>query len=56
MEGHPLADSTVAAENAETESWSAPDLHRLAGEDAPIWLAAGFAVVGTLIAIASASA
>jgi len=56
MEGHQQADLTGAAENAEAESWSAPDLRRLAGEDAPSWLAAGFAVVGTLIAIASASA
>jgi outer membrane protein OmpA-like peptidoglycan-associated protein len=56
MEGHPLAEATVAAEITETEPWSAPDPHRLAGEDAPIWLATGFAVVGTLIAIASASA
>lgn len=53
MRGHPRAGSTGAAETAGTELQSVPDLRRLAGEDAPIWLATGFAVVGTLIAIAS---
>ncbi len=53
MRGHPQAGSTGSAETAGTESQSIPDLRRLAGEDAPIWLATGFAVVGTLIAIAS---
>jgi outer membrane protein OmpA-like peptidoglycan-associated protein len=53
MKGHPRAGSIGAAETAGTESRSVPDLRRLAGEDAPIWLATGFAAVGTLIAIAS---
>lgn len=53
MRGYPRAGSTGAAETAGTESQSGPDLRRLAGEDAPIWLATGFAAVGTLIAIAS---
>lgn len=53
MRGHPRTGPTGAAETTGTEARSVPDLRRLAGEDAPIWLAAGFAVVGTLIAIAS---
>lgn len=53
MDGHPEAASTDAGGTSEAGARSVPDLRRLAGEDAPIWLSTAFAAVGTLIAIAS---
>lgn len=53
MEGHPPAEVDGAALGAKIPGL---DPGRLAGEDAPIWLAPAFALIGTLIAVASASA
>jgi outer membrane protein OmpA-like peptidoglycan-associated protein len=54
MEGLYPRRAITAAEGMESEGALHHHQHRLLGEDAPIWLPLGFAVVGTLIAIASA--
>lgn len=53
MEGLWSRRATTAVQRIESEG-TLHHRHRLLGEDAPIWLPLGFAVVGTLIAIASA--
>jgi outer membrane protein OmpA-like peptidoglycan-associated protein len=56
MEGHRPIGETSAGRAVEMVSWSAPDQRRLIGEDAPNWLAASFAALGTLMAIVSTTA
>ena len=48
--------SLVASAPFGTEAAEGGDPCRVAGEDAPVWLAAGFAIIGTMIAVASVSA
>lgn len=48
--------SERASQPAHTEALQGGDPCRVAGEDAPAWLAASFAVIGTMIACASVAA
>jgi len=48
--------SLVKSGPVDTQAAQRVDPCRVAGEDAPVWLAAGFAIIGTMIAVASASA
>jgi len=48
--------SLVASEPVHTEVAEGRNPCRVAGEDAPAWLAASFAIIGTMIAVASATA
>jgi outer membrane protein OmpA-like peptidoglycan-associated protein len=48
---HLVASGPISTEVAEGR-----DPCRVAGEDAPVWLAASFAIIGTMIAVASVSA
>ncbi len=52
----PAPFSLVKRGPVDTRAAQRVDPCRVAGEDAPVWLAAGFAIVGTMIAVASASA
>jgi outer membrane protein OmpA-like peptidoglycan-associated protein len=52
----PAPFSLVERAPLRAEAAQEVDPHRVAGEDAPLWLAAGFAIIGTIIAIAAASA
>lgn len=52
----PVPLGPVASRPIGTEAPEGSNPCRLAGEDAPAWLAAGFAIIGTLVAVASASA
>ena len=56
MERNRPAGARGAAESPETESRGGPEPYRVAGEHAPIWLAAALGAVGTIMAVASASA
>lgn len=55
MVGDLRAGSANLMHSPERESFDAPEQRRLAGEDAPAWLATCFALVGTTIALAAAS-
>jgi len=48
--------SLAASGPVHTEVAEGRDPCRVAGEDAPVWLAASFAIIGTMIAVASATA
>jgi outer membrane protein OmpA-like peptidoglycan-associated protein len=52
----PVPLSLVASGPIDTEAAERGDPCRVAGEDAPVWLATGFAIIGTMIAVASVSA
>jgi outer membrane protein OmpA-like peptidoglycan-associated protein len=52
----PVPLRLVASGPIPTEAAEARDPCRVAGEDAPVWLAASFAIIGTMIAVASVSA